>query len=280
MSLGDWGRAEVLLRHVLQVRLNMLGPTYSGTWKCIIKLGKVLSHQKQYSESENLLRIGLQLVEKSQHSNVKYMGATIGHLAQNYSSKRQYEEAQAVCRCAIEALEGSLGPESQSLINLQGRMAWNSLYQGRFEESEAIFRTVVNRSSRKRHENPRYELDFTEGLARTLVKLGRVDEAASWYEKAYSGFAEYYPLASAKLLSVCYRLGQFYQTWGRHDEALKLYEDHVRKMRKTLDTEDLKPDGKSAIEKAQQWLGVREPVTFGSRDYYRRRFGERCGCLG
>jgi len=279
MSLGEWGRAEALLRHVLQVRLSMSGPTDQGTWKCVIKLGQVLSHKNQYIESEKLLRLGLQLLGKTEPSNIKYMARTIGHLARNYSSKKGYEEAQVACSSAIEALEGSLGPESQSLINLQGRMAWNLLHQGQVEESEALFRTVVNRSLRTRHENPRYELDFTDGLASALVRLGRMDEAASWYERSYSVFAEHYPLASAKVLSACYRLGRCYKAQCRQDDAWKLYEDHIRKMRKTLETENLESDVQSAVEKALQWLGVREAAALRPRDYHRRRFGELCGCL-
>ena len=257
----------------------MLGPMDQGTWKCVIKLGQVLSHKNQYIESEKFLRLGLQLLGKTELSNIKYMARTIGHLARNYSSKKQYEEAQVACRSAMEALEGSLGPESQSLINLQGRMAWNLLHQGQVEESLALFRTVVNRSLRTRHENPRYELDFTDGLASALVKLGRVDEVASWYERSYSVFAEHYPLASAKVLSVCYRLGRYYKAQDRQDDALKLYEDHIRKMQKTLETEDLESDVQLTVEKALQWLGVREAAALRPRDYYRRRFGELCGCL-
>jgi hypothetical protein len=52
MSLGEWGRADALLRHVLQVRLSMLGPTDQGTWKCVIKLGQVLSHKNQYEGAQ------------------------------------------------------------------------------------------------------------------------------------------------------------------------------------------------------------------------------------
>jgi hypothetical protein len=50
-------------------------------------------------------------------------------------------------------------------------------------------------------------------------------------------------------------------------------------MQKTLETEDLESDVQLTVEKALQWLGVREAAALRPRDYYRRRFGELCGCL-
>lgn len=58
-TIGDFAKAEVLTREVLQKRLNDLGPRDPDTWRSIDYLAWVLERQSRFSGAEKLSRIAL-----------------------------------------------------------------------------------------------------------------------------------------------------------------------------------------------------------------------------
>lgn len=271
MNLEDWNGTEDLIRHVLQMKLSTLGPLSKGTWKCMIKLGTAISRNDRIGgwhlvESDKLLYNALHLIRRCHDpKNDKYVARTVNRIAMNCRMTGQYKEADAICRAAIETLEGSLGLGNAELIGLYGRIAWNCLHQRQFEESETFHRKVLNLCAAS-WEEPFLGLKFAEGPGIALEQLGRMDEAASCYERSYRGFLESFPPESERVLSICYGLGQFYRAHDRNGDALRLFGDHIREMRKTSKTEELDPDIQPALTRVQQWMSGQEPAPFGIRD--------------
>lgn len=171
-----------------------------------------------------------------------------------------------------------MGSDSPQLLDLYGRLAWSVLYRGGFEESEVLFRTTIKRHSKVQGERHRDALSSAEGLAITLEQLGNIDEAACWYEKVYFGNLERFPPESVQTLSACYGLGQFYQSQSRYDDALNLYHDHIRQIRKMQEAKGLRYGVQLAITTVEQWMRAK-PDSFGTRDWFLRHFRKNAEIL-
>lgn len=73
--------------------------------------------------------------------------------------------------------------------------------------------------------------DRYSGLASVLEKSGKAEEAVIWYKKELQKDFNTYGANKRYTQNACFELGSCYEGLGRYDEALKLYQQMIDKIR-------------------------------------------------
>ncbi|KAH9208038.1 hypothetical protein DL95DRAFT_481464 [Leptodontidium sp. 2 PMI_412] len=110
-TIGDFAKAEVLTREVLQKRLNDLGPRDPDTWRSIDYLAWVLERQSRFSGAEKLSRVALQLYHKISGLEEQEVLSPKRYLSFICSYQGRYDESRDLSRLLQGNLEALLGAE-------------------------------------------------------------------------------------------------------------------------------------------------------------------------
>ena len=249
MNLDDDEKAEELLRQVLQIRLNTLGPRSHGTWISMDYLGYLLNKQLKCSEAEKLLRTVVQLRhEFAELEREMDLCDAMNDLSSTLIKQELYKESEDIARHAVERFEMSLGPEHPIILKTHVQLARSIAAQGQYQESEDMLRTVLKQQSIILGESHPYTLSTTWGLAMLFEEMDYLEEATILYEKSFWGDLDLYEPDGRNTISSCDYLGWCYEKQGRYDDAMKLYRQLVERI------QAVKGNDHPAIAKIQGWM--------------------------
>jgi tetratricopeptide (TPR) repeat protein len=248
LNLDDDEKAEGLLRQVLQIRLNTLGPRSHGTWISMGYLGYVLCKQLKLSEAEKLLRIAIQLGHELTELGIEEDLCVAMHdLSCTFYRQELYKESEGAARRAAELFEVSLGPEHPTILETHLQLARSIAAQGQYPESEDICRTVLKQQSKSLGESHPATLVTVSELVKYLKKRDNLKEAIIWYEKLVWGFLGVYG-PDGEVIHSCACLGQLYKEQGQYDDAMELYRQFVERIRV------VEGNDHPAIAEVQGWI--------------------------
>jgi tetratricopeptide (TPR) repeat protein len=248
-NLDEDEKAEGLIRQVLQIQLNTLGPRSYRTWTSLKHLGFVLGLRQKYSEAEKLLRTTLQLHYEFAELEVEedFCNAMC-ILSCTFYYQGLYKESEDIARRAVERFEVSLSPEHPSILNTHVHIARSIAARGKYLESEDIYRTVWKQQSKLLGESHPQALFTAWGLAISLENMERLEEATIWYEKSFWGDLGVYGPDGNDTIRSCYWLGRSYEMQGRYDDAMKLYRQLVERI------QAVKGNDHPAIAEVKGWI--------------------------
>jgi tetratricopeptide (TPR) repeat protein len=237
-NLSQDGKAECLHRELLQISLTASGPRDGKTMALMVALGHTIAGNKTKKvEGEMLLQTAMQL---ALDTDDKIMSDAIYRLA----DAKPAEEAYDMITNAIERFRGTLGLRHRTIFLFQIDLAWTMLELGKLHEGEKLYRALISFSTECRDGqwSSSNLSDLYQGLAKALMRTGRVEEAIPWHQKALEGQLTCYGANDALTQATCWSLGWCYEDQGRYDDALKLYHQMIDKIRQS--SEDL--DGANA----------------------------------
>jgi tetratricopeptide (TPR) repeat protein len=233
-NLGQNGKAECLRRELLQISLTTSGPRNGNTMALMVELGEAMARDKTKKvEGEMLLQTAVQL---ALDTDDKIMIDAMYRLA----AGKPAEEAYDMITNAIGRFRDTLGPRYPTIFLLQMDLAWNMLKLGMLHEGEKLYRALISFSAESRDgEWSCLELsNLYHGLAKALMRTGRVEEAIHWYQKALEERLTCYGANDVLTRHTCRSLAWCYQDQGRYDDALKLYHQMIDKIRQSGEDPD------------------------------------------
>jgi tetratricopeptide (TPR) repeat protein len=237
-NLGQNGKAECLRRELLQISLTTSGPRNDRTMALMVGLGHTIVGDKtKIFEGEMLLQTVVQL---ALDTDDEIMSDAIYRLA----GAKPAEEAYNMITNAIERFRDTLGLSHPNIFLFQMDLAWNMLELGMLHEGEKLYRALISFStgSRDGEWSRSNSSNLYHGLAKALMRTGRVEEAIHWYQKALEERLTCYGANDVLTRHTCRSLAWCYEDQGRYDDVLKLYHQMNDKIRQS--GED--PDGANA----------------------------------
>jgi len=256
-ALGQEKRAEILRREHLQIRLGLDGPRHTDTIHAMRQL--IYSIAKRGTvEAEKLARNAVQLCLENPTADEEAC-STMSVLADTLYKSSEYVESCSIAKNAMEKFGDSLGLDHPVLLEVQSDLAWSMLKAGKLAESEERFRDLDLRhpqDERRTNNN----LNIWSGLATVLKKLGKVDEAITWYEKSFQAKLASYGACSSITVRSCGYLGLCYEKQGRNGDALQLYRKMISSIKDTIRDKNDEQDPNELIAKVERWIQKEEEV--------------------
>jgi len=232
-ALGRGEDSERLRREILQITLASYGPRHHDGIRALSVLGHTISRRGR-QEGVALLRTALQLSLEDPDDDDEASCWAMIDLASALDANGADEESYSIATRAIERYTPLLGPKYKRILNLEERRAWSMLKMGNLVESEKLFRDLVSIYSIEKVEANRRDLvNAWYGLANVLSETGHIKEATGWYEKSFhTRISSEEAIHSAAVSTGC-KLAHCYETHGRFDDALNIYNQMIDKIRKS-----------------------------------------------
>jgi tetratricopeptide (TPR) repeat protein len=223
---GREQEAEKYFRQHLQIMLSLHGPKAMATVGAMSSLSHAIIKRRP-KESDILLRIAAQLaielprVDEGPCRSLRYV---VHKLFQTGA----YEESYCLVTKSLEWFSIPLGDQHPAIWKARERLAWNMSAMGNPEESVKILRAVISHAEETFLELGQYDANPECGLANALLKMGEIEEATTWYERAFQSRMKHCGSSNDLTLSAAYCLGYCYYEQGKYDEALNLNKKMVR----------------------------------------------------
>ncbi|KAK2600016.1 hypothetical protein QQS21_005250 [Conoideocrella luteorostrata] len=136
-NLRNLAREEELLRQLVQIRLATSGPRHGDTLGAIRSLCDSLSDSKRHSESEELLRVSLELSQNDEVSD-KRKCLICRKLATVLYNQGNYRESEALYRKTVDVSVRLLGREHPDTLRCQFWLGKVLRARGSMEESHEL----------------------------------------------------------------------------------------------------------------------------------------------
>jgi tetratricopeptide (TPR) repeat protein len=230
--LGRLEDSERFQREILQRTLSKYGPRNRRTIEALSELGIDISEQLKEGGDKLLhTAVQLSLEELDELDHIGYMA--MKYLSWMLNSTGASEESYNLATKAVERLRPVLGKTQKRILDLEEERAWSMIGIGKLMESEALFRDILSR----RVEAHQIAISNTYGgLGHVLSQMGRFEEAAGWLEKSFQSRVKIYEADHRVLVETCRQLSECYEFQFRFDDALRLYQQVISKIRE-LDRE-------------------------------------------
>ena len=215
------GRAEPVLRRLLEVRLKTLDVMDPKVLATLINLGWACRMQKKYAEAESHYRIALGIAEATLPADDADLGMILNNLAAVLGDEK-LAEADALFSRAIQVWETALGPNHQMVGSGLRGLAGVHMKQNRNEEAKVEFYrslAIEENSLGPEHPDLAHSLNNLSGV---LMTLGEQDEAVRVLQRAIAIREKALgPNHVLVALSLC-NLAAFIDTEGRIAEVEQL----------------------------------------------------------
>jgi len=149
LKLGQYPKAEPLLRQALEVRERTLGKEHPDTLGAINNLAVLLSDKGDYTAAEPLFRRVLEAQERTLGKEHPDTLGTVNNLALLLLNKGDYTAAEPLFRRALEARERRLGKEHPDTLTSINNLAALLSKKGDYTAVEPLFRQVLEAQERR-----------------------------------------------------------------------------------------------------------------------------------
>ena len=140
---GHYSEAETILRDIVSIREEVLGPEHPDTLASRNILANALRGEGKYAEAEAEHRAVLKLREKVLGPEHPDTLGSRNNLANALDSEGKYAEAEAENRALLKLAEKVLGPEHPDTLGSRNNLANALDNEGKYDEAEAEYRAVV-----------------------------------------------------------------------------------------------------------------------------------------
>lgn len=140
-KLGNFGRADSLLRFALEERKSLLGPEIPDVAASLVALGSLRDSQAEYAEAERLIREGLAMSTRRLPPNDPTVLTETTALGQLLEDRGAYNEAIPVLERVVRLQSG--GPSTHDLAASLTELANSHFYAGHYAISDTLNRRVL-----------------------------------------------------------------------------------------------------------------------------------------
>jgi tetratricopeptide (TPR) repeat protein len=217
--------AEKYLRQHLQTMLSWHGPKAIATIKAMSSLSHAIFGRRP-KEADILLRIAGQLSMELPRVDDRSC-RSLRYVASHLLTRGAIQESYCLTTKLLEQFSLPLGDQHPAIWKAQERLAWNMSEIGNQEESVKTLRAVISHAEETLLELGQYA-NSECALANALLGMGEIEEATTWYERAFQLRMKHCGSSNDLTLSVAYCLGYCYCKQGKYDEALNLNKKMIR----------------------------------------------------
>jgi hypothetical protein len=230
---GDGELESSIYREVVQICLCRFGARSRDTVDAIGSLGVALQSCGQYQEAAALLDISIQLdCEISHGAKRNTTEAQSTMLVMSYLARSLLRQGKCGDSAAVLVATERYFKDVICLENSSGRTYYRQKakllrIEGQLLESEEIFRAILNHVP----DHPTVgKTNAMYHLACLLTETGRQEEAATLWEKMFFEDVEFLGFANKDTILSCEHLGRFYTKFGRHDDAIHLFQQTIERL--------------------------------------------------
>jgi tetratricopeptide (TPR) repeat protein len=173
---AEHGEAEPLLRQVLAIQEQDLGPEHPDVAQSLTNLAELYERKGQYAETEPLYKRALAILEKAHGPEHPDLSKTLNSFARSYRVQSRFADAEPLYGRALAIREKVFPNRPELAQSLYGLAA---LYgaQGRYVEAESLYeRALATWETTLGPEHP--------DVAETLNKLAGLYRAQCQYAKS------------------------------------------------------------------------------------------------
>lgn len=223
--LGNYERAEAVLRQAVQTRSSVHGPSARETIESREHLGILLGDAGQHDVAERLLRDVLEKREAVEKNDPAARAVTKRHLAYVLRRQGKYEDARTLLEESLPVVTSRFGEQSEQTISTKSSLGVVLQNLGEYEEAEQLYRSVLT-ERRRQFESPHPKLAMSiNNMATLLMNVGRLEEAESLFEEALAMRTDLFGSEHPKVALALNNLALVYREQGRYEEA----EAHFRR---------------------------------------------------
>ncbi|KAI1111768.1 hypothetical protein F5Y14DRAFT_300349 [Nemania sp. NC0429] len=182
-NMRDLPKEEDLLRQLVQIRLSSLGPRHGDTLAAIRSLCDSIIDSERLSESEELLRIALELSQNAEVSDRRKCLIS-RKLATVLYKKGNYSESEALYRKTLEMSVNLLGDEHPDTLRCRFWLCKALRARGSLSDSYHLHSKTVQQQIKTRGELRGSTIESMAGLSALLAQMGDITAAEVWMRKA------------------------------------------------------------------------------------------------
>jgi tetratricopeptide (TPR) repeat protein len=235
--MSQLDEAEKLNREILQISLYTHGPRRESTIEDMLGLAGVLHNRGRLDESEQLVRIILDINVEMALLSEDVIHWCVQELLDIFIKRGHYGDSKKLATTLVKRSEALLGPENPDTLWSRFKVGLCSRMQGDLAESENQLRRVLEKQLEKTDERSYRTRYMMEELSFVLEDMGRQGEATTFLEKCYKGAAETLGIGNSATFESCRKLRKSYEKLGGYEDALELCKRQVDLVRKEgLDT--------------------------------------------
>jgi tetratricopeptide (TPR) repeat protein len=186
---GRYSEAETILRILLNLNTEMLGPEHEFTLATRLTLAVALDRDGKYAEAADEDRALIKIEEELHGPNYSDALTLHNNLGLALYGQGKFAEAEREERYAFENEERVIGPTNRVTLFSHNNLAMALDAEGKHAEAEKEFRLVLKQKEQAPElgpENP-YTLYTDYYLAVCLQRQGKIEEAKQFAKRAADG---------------------------------------------------------------------------------------------
>lgn len=217
--LGNFDRADTLLRADLDRERALAGPDNPDVAASLVALGLLRSDQARYDDAERLVREGLAMSRRQLPATDPAIGRQTMALGQVLADRGAYDSAIAVLGDAVR-LQSRPGGEPGDLGESLNRLANSHYYAGHYAVSDSLNRAGLAMDRRLYGDRHPQVADDLINLGAIQNDLGHYTEAEAFLRQALEIDRAWYGDGHPETASVLTILSRTLVMEHRYDEAV------------------------------------------------------------
>ena len=181
---GEFEEAEPLLKRVMAVREQSLGPDHPDTATSLNNLAMLYEKQGRHKEALPLLERALDICERVLGQDHPETIISLNNLAIGYLSQGRYTEAAPIFERALAVRERSLSPEHPDIATSLNNLAMLYEKQGRYKAAVPLLERGLEVREQSLGPNHPETATSLNNLAMLYKKQARFKEAAALSQRA------------------------------------------------------------------------------------------------
>lgn len=216
---GDLQRAEQMYREALAGYRKSVGEQHTVVATCLNNIGTVLLDQGKAGEALMLLKQALDLQVKLLSREHPDVAITLTNIARAHYARGELDEAESHCWQGLGILRRGFPVNSNNFAHALSQLG--AIQSARSDDigAEASYREALNIWRKLHPDGSRHVVQSKIQLGRTLVRLGRYEEAEVLLADAYSAAENQLRNRPKLARQAAESLAAVYRKLGRTDDA-------------------------------------------------------------
>ncbi|CAN9148603.1 unnamed protein product [Alternaria sp. RS040] len=228
---GDMSSGENLSRDLVQLKLTALGPKHGSTINAMRNFGFTVAYFKRYSESEELLRVALELSSKATDISDWEQCHVRFNLVVLLYNQGKYADSEALLRETAKMSEKLLGIEHEITTRCKIYLCKVLKIRELFSESHDILLKIMEVKVKKLKEMRGSTIHTMAELGVVLIEMGNMDDAYKWMRQALCYCVEIGGIESRRAEQFFEDLSNIDEVEEQHETILHLYKRMSQEIR-------------------------------------------------
>jgi eukaryotic-like serine/threonine-protein kinase len=239
-AIGEYGKAEAILRESVVLRRNLLGNESREVADSLDTLGWVLFVEWKLTEAEATDREALVIRKKLYAQPNLELANSLNDLGLVLRREGKLDEAEELLHQGLTMRRQLLGNENQYVLDSLGNLAWLFYLQNKLDEAEAMFRENLAIAKRLYgNQHPAVDAALS-GLGNVLMTEGRLAEAETIDREVLAQTTRFYGHETVDTADEALSLGEVLEREDRFSEAEPLFREVLAIDKKSLGNDHIR----------------------------------------